>query len=280
MQSMQSDELIRLALAEDIGTGDQTSLAVFSDSDQTRGVVVAKAPLVLAGGPFFARVFQLLDERVEIVQRVGEGTLVQAGERVLDISGPVRAILSGERTALNILQRLSGTATMTRQLVDALAGQDARITDTRKTTPGMRVMEKYAVATGGGANHRFGLDSGVMIKDNHIAAAGSIGAAVAAVRARVPHVLRVEVETTTLAEVDEAMAAGVEVLLLDNMDTPTLQAAVALARSLSPGVLLEASGNMSLDRVSEVAATGVDFISVGALTHSAPAADLSLRLSP
>ncbi len=276
MLDLQVDNLIRLALAEDIGTGDRTTLATIDAGSVARATLLAKQPLIVAGMPFFERVFALLDPTVVVRPLVAEGTAVADRALIGELRGPARSVLTGERTALNILQRLSGTATETRRCVEAVAGMTTRIADTRKTTPGMRVMQKYAVKVGGGANHRFGLDSGIMIKDNHIAACGSITAAVAKARAEVPHVLGIEVETTNLVEVDEAIAAGADVVLLDNMSTADMAEAVRRCGASPHRIVTEASGNMTLDRLAEVATTGVDVISVGALTHSAAAADISL----
>lgn len=276
MLNVQVDNLIRLALAEDVGTGDRTTLATIDAQARVHATLLAKAPLVLAGMPFFQRVFELLDPTVSVRALVEEGAAVPSGTILAELRGPARSVLTGERTALNILQRLTGTATLTRRYVDAVAGTATRVADTRKTTPGMRVMQKYAVKVGGGANHRFGLDSGIMIKDNHVAACGSIAAAIARARDEVPHVLGVEVETTNLAEVDEAIAAQADVILLDNMSTADMAEAVRRVAASPHRIVTEASGNMTLERLPEVAATGVDIVSVGALTHSAAAADISL----
>ncbi|MCC6620317.1 MAG: carboxylating nicotinate-nucleotide diphosphorylase [Deltaproteobacteria bacterium] len=272
------DALIQLALAEDVGNGDQTTLACIPAHLESRGRLLAKDVMVVAGVPFFTRVFQLLDPRVQVVVHCEDGTLVPRGTVVCDVFGPTRALLVGERTALNIIQRLCGVATLTRRFVEAVAGSGVSIADTRKTSPGMRFMQKYAVRCGGGSNHRFGLDSGVLIKDNHIIACGSLTAAVERARRQAPHLLKIEVEATTLALVDEAIAARADVILLDNMDTPMMAEAVQRIRTNRPGVLIEASGGLSLERLPEVAATGVDILSIGALTHSAPSADLSLEL--
>lgn len=272
-----TDQLIRLALAEDIGTGDRTTLATISEGTACRAHVVAKESLVMAGGAFFARVFFHVDETVSVTRLVSDGEAVESGTAVLRIEGDARSVLTAERTALNILQRLAGVATLTRRFVEAVAGTGARVTDTRKTTPGMRAMQKHAVVAGGGSNHRFGLDSGILIKDNHIAACGSLGAAVARAREASPHSLRVEVEVPSLELFDEAMAAGADIIMLDNMSTEEMAEAVQRARRSDQSVILEASGNLGLERVHEVAAVGVDLLSVGALTHSAPSADLSLR---
>jgi len=272
------DALIRLALAEDVGNGDITTLACIPERLETRARLLAKDVMVVAGLPFFTRTFQLLDPSVTVSVQCPDGTLVPRGTIIADLQGPARSLLIGERTALNIVQRLSGVATLTRRFVEAVQGTGATIADTRKTSPGMRFMQKYAVRCGGGSNHRFGLDSGVLIKDNHIIACGSLGAAVERARRVAPHLLKIEVEATTLALVDEAIAARADVILLDNMDTPMMAEAVQRIRTHRPGVLIEASGGLSLERVREVAAVGVDILSIGALTHSAPSADLSLEL--
>ena len=271
-----TDQLIRLALAEDIGTGDRTTLATIAEDTPCAASVVAKEALVLAGGPFFARVFSHVDPTVRVTQLVDEGATVPSGEVVLRVEGPARSVLSAERTALNILQRLTGVATLTKRYVEAVQGTDARVTDTRKTTPGMRAMQKHAVAVAGGSNHRFGLDSGILIKENHIAACGSLGAAVARARAGSPHGLKIEVEVTDLDELDEALSAGADIIMLDNMSSEMMRAAVLRARRRPAPVILEASGNLGLERIREVALLGVDLLSVGALTHSASSADLSL----
>ncbi len=272
----QVDHLIQLALAEDVGTGDVTTMACISPDTVTAARVLAKEVLVLAGMPFFRRVFEMLDPQVEVNTLFPDGTLIPPGTVVAQLYGPARSILIGERTALNIIQRLSGTATVTRRWVEAVDGTRARVCDTRKTTPGMRFMQKYAVAVAGGSNHRFGLDSGVLIKDNHIAACGSLAEAVQRCRRAAPHLLKIEVEVVDMAMVDQAIAADADVILLDNMSTEMMIEAVQRIRGLAPRILIEASGGLTLDRAREVASTGVDLLSVGALTHSAPSADLSL----
>ncbi|MGB0588347.1 MAG: carboxylating nicotinate-nucleotide diphosphorylase [Myxococcota bacterium] len=271
-----TDQLIRLALAEDVGTGDRTTLATIAAGTQCAARVVAKEPLVLAGCAYAIRVFQHVDPTVRVTQLAQDGDAIASGVDVLTIEGEARSVLTAERTALNILQRLTGVATLTRRFVEAIAGSGARITDTRKTTPGMRAMQKHAVLAGGGSNHRFGLDSGILIKDNHIAACGSVAAAVSRARLGSPHSLRIEVEVTDLSELDMALEAGADIIMLDNMSNDMMREAVARGRRRAQPVLFEASGNLTLDRVAEVAATGVDLLSVGALTHSARSADLSL----
>ncbi len=267
--------LVEMALTEDIGTGDHATLACLDSGQLGEAWVRAKGPAVLCGAPLFAQVLQRVDPRLGVEILVAEGQEVQAGQPVLRISGSLAAILTGERTGLNFLQRMSGIATQTRAFVDAVAGTGARITDTRKTLPGYRNLDKYAVRMGGGYNHRTALDAGILVKENHTHAAGSIGEAVRRARGVGSHLLRVEVEVETLKGLREALQAGAEVILLDNMDRGTLLQAVEINAKRA---LLEASGNMTLDRVRAVAETGVDLISVGALTHSVVATDLSLRI--
>lgn len=274
----QVDRLIQLALEEDIGTGDRTTLVTIPASSRSGARVLAKEDLVLAGMPFFRRVFALVDPGVEVEALVADGAQVAKGTVVARVSGATRSLLSGERTALNILQRLTGTATLTRRFVDAVAGTGARVADTRKTDPGMRVMQKYAVRVAGGANHRFGLDSGILIKDNHVDACGGLAVAVARARQDAPHVLKIEVEVRDLAELDAAIAAKADIVLLDNMSTEMMAEAVRRVRAQAHPIITEASGNLGLERVREVAETGVDVLSVGALTHSAIAADLSMKI--
>lgn len=278
MHTSLTDRLIRLALEEDLGTGDLTTRATVNPDAACDAVVVAKAPCVVAGTTYFSRVFELLDPSVATHPELSDGDHAGQGVVVARLSGPIEPILSGERAALNILQSLSGIATLTRRFVQAIEGTGARIVDTRKTPPGMRAMAKRAVLAGGGHNHRMGLDSGILIKENHIAAAGSVERAVQLARAAAPHSLRIEVEVTSAQEVAQALEAGADILLLDNMSLEAMADAVTDARSSGRSVLLEASGNLSLDRVRAVAEVGVDLLSVGAITHSAPAADLSLRV--
>ncbi len=274
----QVDDLIRIALAEDVGTGDRTTMATISADTTAEARVLAKSPLVLAGMPFFARVFAMVDPRVTVEQLVADGTFVEPITKVAAVRGPARSLLIGERVGLNIIQRLSGVATHTKRFVDAIEGTAARVVDTRKTTPGMRLMQKYAVRMGGGSNHRFGLDSGVLIKDNHIKACGGLTAAVERARAVCPHVLKIEVETGSMADVREAVSAKADVIMLDNMSTAMMAEAVALIRADPHPTVIEASGNLGLDRIREVAEVGVDVLSVGALTHSAISSDLSMKL--
>ena len=265
--------LIELALAEDIGSGDVTSDSVLPGDLILHGRIIAKKAGVIAGLPLAAAVFQRVDPALRLVMRLPDGARVRPGDVVAEVSGPARGMLAAERTALNFLQRLSGIATLTRAFVDAVAGSGATILDTRKTHPGYRVLEKYAVRMGGGQNHRMGLYDMVMIKDNHIDAAGSISAAVERARAAHPD-LPVEVEVRSLDELRQVLPLGVDRILLDNMDLEQMRAAVELTAGQTP---LEASGGVTLENVAAIAATGVDYISVGALTHSAPALDLSME---
>jgi nicotinate-nucleotide pyrophosphorylase (carboxylating) len=271
--------LIEAALAEDVGAGDFTTLWTVPAERRGEAEIVAKAPGVIAGSEVAVEVFRRVDPALRVEVARGDGSAVRPGDGVMHIAGSAASILTAERTALNFLQQLSGVATLTRRYVDAVAGTGARVIDTRKTTPGMRLLEKAAVVAGGGSNHRVGLYDMVMIKDNHIAAAGGIMPAVEAVRYRNNRGLRVEIETSTLAEVGEALAARVDRVMFDNMDPATMREAVALvAEAGEPRPETEASGGITLETIRAFAETGVDFISVGALTHSAPALDLSLRL--
>jgi len=268
--------LIDLALTEDIGTGDHATLATIAADQRGIAMVTAKSAAVLCGVPVFAQVMRRVDPELEIAPLCMEGSQVAAGTEVALVRGRLQSILTAERTALNFLQRMTGIATLTRAYSDAVAPYPTRIADTRKTLPGFRALDKYAVRVGGGVNHRTALDAGILVKENHTAALGSVSEAVERARAVGSHLLRVEVEVESLADLDEAIQAGAEVVLLDNMDLDMLQAAV---QQVAGRALIEASGSMTLDRVNAVAATGVDLISVGALTHSVVAADLSLRLA-
>lgn len=270
--------IIDLALAEDVGAGDWTTLWTVDEKRSATAVIIAKADGVIAGTDVARAVFHRLDPGLSVEVATEDGKAVAPGDEVMRLDGSARTILTGERTALNFLQRLSGIATVTRRHVDAVAGTGATILDTRKTTPGLRILEKAAVAAGGGANHRVGLHDMVLIKENHIRAAGGIAAALGAVERQNRDGLEVEIEVTTLDEVREALAAGATRLLLDNMSPAELGEAVALIRQLAPDTATEASGGVTLDTLGEIARTGVTYISVGALTHSAPALDLSLLI--
>ena len=271
------ERVVRVALDEDLAYGpDVTTLSTVPAGARATGDVVPRTSGVVAGAPVAAAVFELVGgPDVEVSLLADDGTRTEPGRAVLTVTGPTQALLTAERTALNLVGRLSGVATLTRAWVDAVAGTGAAIRDTRKTTPGLRALEKYAVRCGGGVNHRMALGDAALVKDNHVAAAGGIGAAVAAIRRSAPEV-PLEVECDTLDQVREAVAAGVQLVLLDNFGLEDTRTAVALAGPA--GVRLEASGGLSLDRAREVAATGVDYLAVGALTHSAPVLDLGFDL--
>lgn len=268
-------KLIWNALREDIGVGDVTSNAILTGEENGAARTIAKSELVVAGGDVFRETFRQVDPNLTFTILAAEGQEVWAGTLLAEISGSLKSILIAERTALNLLQRMCGIATATRAFVRAVAGTEARILDTRKTAPGLRFLDKYAVRIGGGQNHRFALYDGVLIKDNHIAAAGGITEAVRRARRGVAHTLKIEVEVRNLAELEEAIAAGADVIMLDNMSTDDMKTAVAASAGKVP---LEASGNVTLDNVRAIAETGVNFISVGALTHSVHAADISLLI--
>lgn len=268
-------QIVAVALAEDLGPGDVTSEVCIPADRKAQGTVLAKQAGVLSGLAVAAECFRQVDPQITLTPRKQDGESFAAGEVLAEVVGPARSLLAAERVALNFLQQLSGTATLTAEFVRLTAGTKARIVDTRKTTPGLRLLEKAAVRHGGGYNHRYALYDGVLIKDNHIAVAGGVTAAVQAARAKAPHTLRIEVEVTSLDELAEAIDAGAEIALLDNMPPEQMSEAVALA---SGRLLLEASGGVRLETVAAIAATGVDLISVGALTHSAPAVDLSLEI--
>lgn len=273
-------DLIARVLAEDIGRGDVTTLACVPAEAQARGAIIARQSGVVAGLPVVIAVFQQIDPAITATAHVLDGATVAANTPILQLAGPARGILTGERVALNFLGRLSGIATLTAQCVAAAAGTDARIIDTRKTTPGLRALEKYAVRLGGGANHRFGLDDGILIKDNHIIASGGVVPAITNARHHAHHLLRIEIECETLEQVHEALICGVNAILLDNMPPEQLREAVSYIRDRHPETIIEASGGIGTDpeKIRAVAATDVDLISIGALTHSAVNFDLGLDL--
>ena len=270
-------DLIKRALAEDVGQGDITTASTVDSSRPGRARIAVKQAdgIVFCGGMILAQVFAMTASEPSLKSLAQEGDRLVRGAIAAEIDGRLAGLLTGERVALNFLQLMSGIATATRRYADAIAGTRARIVDTRKTHPGLRAIEKYAVRVGGGGNHRFGLDSGVLIKDNHIAAAGSIGAALDRARRLAPHTFRIEIECETLAQVEEALRHGATSILLDNMQPDELRRARQI---VGDAVVLEASGNVSLETVRAIAETGVDLISVGALTHSVMAVDLSMRI--
>jgi nicotinate-nucleotide pyrophosphorylase (carboxylating) len=265
--------LIQAALEEDVGAGDVTTGAILTGEEVGSAQAVAKSALVVAGIGVFKEVFLFCDVNLKFTGIREDGQRAAPGDILAEISGKFSSILVAERVALNFFQRMCGIAGMTRQYAEEIKGTQAKILDTRKTAPGLRVLDRYAVRIGGGFNHRFGLYDGVLIKDNHIAAAGGISRAVAMVRDHIPHTLKVEVEVRNLPEVEEAIASAVDVIMLDNMSISEMREAVSLVRGRIP---LEASGGVNLSNVKQIAETGVDFISVGALTHSVTASDISL----
>jgi nicotinate-nucleotide pyrophosphorylase (carboxylating) len=277
MLDSQIKHLVRLALSEDIGKKDLTSDAVVRRGLIGKAVIEAKEQGVLAGLPVAQMVFKTVDAQLAFIMLRRDGQRTRKGEKVVLIEGEVRSILTAERTALNFLQRLSGIATLTSQYVERLKGTKAKVLDTRKTTPGLRILEKYAVKTGGGHNHRMGLFDMVLIKENHIKAAGSVSQAMKLAKTECKG-QKLEVEVRSLTELKEALKSEPDWIMLDNMDIQKMKRAVSMIRSFSPGIKIEASGGVELKNVRRIASTGVDFISVGALTHSAPALDLSLKV--
>ena len=273
----QIEQLLKTSLEEDIGAGDITTLNTVSESSNGKGLFRAKRELVVAGLFLLEKIFLLLDSKSEVHCFRRDGEAVKQGTVLAEAKGPVRALLMGERTALNFLHHLSGIATLTRRYVDAVRDYPCKIIDTRKTTPGLRTLEKYAVRMGGGTNHRLGLYDSALIKDNHITASGSIGRAVDRVRNQIPFMAKIEVECSDFKQVQEALDAGADVIMLDNMGTKEMAEAVALVKKQA---WVEASGGINIERLHEVAESGVDFISVGALTHSAPAVDINMKILP
>ena len=279
MLDLAFEEILDLALKEDLASGDVTTESCIAETARAVAHAVARKPIVACGGAVFARVFHKIDSAISFEAHVADGASIDFGAKMWTVRGSARSILMGERTALNFVQRMSGIATASREYASAVPrGSKTRVTDTRKTTPGLRVLERYAVRCGGAHNHRDNLGSAVLIKDNHIAAAGSITAAIDRARTNAPHTTKIECEVDTLAGLDEAIAAGADIVLLDNMDNATMKEAVARNVSSTGGrVFLEASGGITLARIRELAEAGVDAIlSVGALTHGAPAADIGL----
>jgi nicotinate-nucleotide pyrophosphorylase (carboxylating) len=269
------DRIIEIALAEDIHTGDITTLAMLPQARRMRARLVAKEPMVLAGLKVAERVFARLDPSARFEAAFADADRLQVGDVIARIEGDAAALLQGERVSLNLLQRMCGIATQTAAYVKEIEGTGARVVDTRKTTPGLRVLEKYAVRVGGGTNHRTGLYDGVLIKENHIAAAGGIPEAVRRARAYIPHTLKIEVETETLEQVELALQAGADIIMLDNMSLDQMSQAVQL---IGGRALVEASGGVNLKSIRAIALTGVDIISVGALTHSVRASDISMLM--
>ncbi|MCX7772004.1 MAG: carboxylating nicotinate-nucleotide diphosphorylase [Clostridia bacterium] len=268
------DDIVIRALKEDMPMGDLTTDSTVPADEVCSAKLIAKEEGVMAGLDVFERVFTLLDPKIYIEHYVADGDLVKPGTQIMHISGNARAMLKAERTALNLLQRMCGIATMTRKFADKLQGTKSKIVDTRKTAPGLRYLDKYAVRAGGGTNHRFCLSDGVLIKDNHIKAAGGITEAVKRARAIAPHTIRIEVETESMEQVKEALEAGADIIMLDNMKPEAMKEAVQF---INGKALTEASGNITVEKAEIIAQTGVDLISSGSLTHSVKAMDISLR---
>ncbi len=269
------DRIITAALNEDIGTGDITTNLIIPGNQKAKAYFLVKEDGIIAGLPAAKKVFQKLDKNISWKYLAKEGGFVKAGTRIAEVSGKLRALLTGERTALNLLQRISGIATITSVFVETIKGTSAKILDTRKTVPGMRVLDKYAVKIGGGTNHRFGLYDMVLIKDNHIKAAGSISNAVSKIKSGLKNKIKIEVETSNLEEVGEAINSKIDIIMLDNMTIENMKEAVKI---INGKIKTEASGNVNLQTVRAIAETGVDFISVGALTHSVKALDISMKI--
>ncbi|WP_372633207.1 carboxylating nicotinate-nucleotide diphosphorylase [Cohnella sp.] len=270
---------LRAWLAEDIGSGDVTTMSTISAGHQSKGIIHAKQSGVLAGIPLARLVFETVDPALKFEALASDGDRVERGTVLAVVEGSSHSVLTGERLALNLLQRLSGIATKTSEYAAGAHETPVRVTDTRKTTPGHRTLEKYAVRIGGGANHRFGLYDAVMIKDNHIKAAGGITAAVQGAKGRIPHTMMIEVEAESLAQAEEAVRAGAHIVMLDNMSTAAMAETVKAIRDIAPHIVIEASGGITPERVGEIARCGVDVISVGSLTHSFQALDISLDLN-
>jgi len=274
-ENIQIDKIVEQSLLEDIGTGDITTESIIPYALKARGIIKTQEDGIIAGLNIAQLVFKKLDPEIIFQEKIKEGKKVSAGEILAEISGPAQAILKGERVALNFLQRMSGIATITSKFCQKVKDLPVRIFDTRKTTPGLRILEKYAVRMGGGYNHRFGLYDAVLIKDNHLAVAGGIKSAIKSVQKLIPHTTKIEVEAEDLSQVKEALKMQVDIIMLDNMNLDTMKEAVKMAKGKA---LIEASGGITLEKVREIAQTGVDLISVGALTHSVKALDISMEI--
>lgn len=274
-QGFDIDSFILNSLKEDMPMGDITTDNTISEVSKTKAFLIAKEDGIVAGIDVAEKVFKLLDNNITFTKKYRDGDAVKRGDIIIELEGSSRALLKGERLALNLMQRLSGIATKTNEFVSIVKDLPVKIVDTRKTTPGLRYLEKYAVKVGGGTNHRFCLSDGVLIKDNHIAACGGIKEAIEKVRGNIPHTIKIEVETESLEQVQEALEAKADIIMLDNMSNEQMTQAVRL---INKAALVEASGNVSLERVREIALTGVDIISIGALTHTVKALDISMRI--
>jgi len=278
MQIPSVDTILRDALIEDIGHGDITTSSIVPPKHKSKAILIAKEDFILAGIPFAERVFKLVDRGIRFKADKKDGDRVKKGTVIATVSGNTRSLLMAERVALNLVQRLSGIATLTHRFVDCVNGFSVRIVDTRKTTPNLRFFERYAVRIGGGYNHRFGLFDGVLIKDNHIVAAGGIERAVRLARMNAPHMMKIEVEVRNSTELEEALSAGADIVMLDNMTLKEIKNAVRGIRQKRLQTTIEVSGNINMENVREIAKAGVDLISIGALTHSAPAVDISMEI--
>lgn len=272
------DKALINALLEDIGHGDVTTSSIIPPEHKSKAVLIAREDFVLAGIPFAEKVFKLVNRGIRFKAKKKDSDSVKKGTVIATVSGDTAALLMAERVALNLLQRLSGIATITRRFVDCVKGSPVKIVDTRKTTPNFRLFEKYAVRIGGGYNHRFGLFDGVLIKDNHIKAVGGIEKAIRLAKMKVHHMMKIEVEVRNIMEVKQALSAGVDIIMLDNMPLKEIKNAVRVIRQKRPYTIIEVSGNIKMENVSEIAKTGIDLISIGALTHSAPAVDISMEI--
>lgn len=274
-ENIQVDKIIEQALIEDIGTGDITTESIIPYDLKAKGIIKAKEEGIIAGLGIAELVFKKLNPKITFQAKIKDGIKVSPGEIIAEITGPAQTILKGERIALNFLQRMSGITTITYQFCQEVKDFPVHITDTRKTTPGLRILEKYAVRIGGGYNHRFGLYDAVLIKDNHLAIAGGVKAAISSVRKRISHTMKIEVEVENLSQLQEALEMQADIIMLDNMDLDTIRKAVKMAKNKA---LIEASGGITLEKVKEIAQTGVDLISVGALTHSAKSLDINMEI--
>ncbi len=275
MRGFDLDSLIETALKEDIGPVDITTYSLGVEEEEREAIILAKEDFILAGIDIAERVFRILDEEIIFNKKFFDGERIKRGDIIASIEGRVSTLLKGERVALNFLQRLSGISTITRKYVELVKDYGVKILDTRKTTPGLRILEKYAVRTGGGKNHRFGLFDGILIKDNHIKAVGGVREAIKRVRVKIPHTLKIEIEVKDLDGVKEALDGGADIIMLDNMSIEEIKEAVRIVDKRVP---LEVSGNVNLENIVEIAKTGVDFISIGALTHSSRGVDISLEI--
>lgn len=278
IDNLHIDRILLNALYEDIGSGDVTTSSIVSENHESDAFILSKDEFILAGLPFAERTFRLLDSTIRFKAEKRDGNKIKNGDVIAIINGKTRILLMAERTALNILQRLSGVATLTHRYVESVRRLPVKIVDTRKTMPGLRLLDKYAVRIGGGFNHRFGLYDGVLIKDNHIAVAGGIRNAIRLVRSNAHHLFRIEVEAKNLKEVREALSSGVDVIMLDNMGLSEIEKAVDIIRRRNPDIIIEVSGGVRLDNIRSIAETGVDLISIGAITHSATAPDISMEI--